>query len=81
VEKECEYMNKPVNLLIEDTRQQIIKILVDTKLPAKVTKYIIDDIKNEVDRQTIEIMAKERIEYQKLLNEELKSNESEDKIE
>lgn len=57
------------NLIILDTKEKIINILNESKLPVTVMQYIIKDVKEIVDLNAENIIAKERIDKEKSLKE------------
>lgn len=73
-------MEKPVSLLIQETRNNIINILNESKLHSSILELIIKDIMNDVINASTRVKNKELEEYNKKVLEEAK-NKSENKEE
>ena len=67
-------MEKPASLLIQETRNNIINILNESKLHSSILELIIKDIMNDVTNASTRIKNKELEEYNKKVLEEAKNN-------
>lgn len=56
-------MDKPLNLVIIDTEEHIIKLLNEMKMPVKVMQMVVDEIKRIVDSQAGVIIINDRKKY------------------
>lgn len=73
-------MEKPASLLIQETRNNIINILNESKLHSSILELIMKDIMNDVTNASTRIKNKELEEYNNKILEEAK-NKSENKEE
>lgn len=73
-------MEKPASLLIQETRNNIINILNESKLHSSILELIMKDIMNDVTNASTRIKNKELEEYNNKVLEEAK-NKSENKEE
>ena len=67
-------MEKPASLLIQETRNNIINILNESKLHSSILELIMKDIMNDVTNASTRIKNKELEEYNKKVLEEAKNN-------
>jgi hypothetical protein len=67
-----------MNLVIDETRENIIKALTDSMLPAGIMAMIMAEITNNVVSQANQILMTERAAYYKALEEEKKGKEGEE---
>ena len=67
-------MEKPASLLIQETRNNIINILNESKLHSSILELIIKDIMNDVINASTRIKNKELEEYNKKVLEEAQNN-------
>lgn len=67
-------MEKPAILLIEETRNNIINILNESKLHPSILELIMKDIMNDVINASTRIKNKELEEYNNKVIEEAKNN-------
>lgn len=67
-------MEKPVSLLIEETRHDIINILNESKLHSSILELIMRDIMNDVTNASARVKNKELEEYNNKVLEEAKNN-------
>ncbi len=58
-------MDKPFNLQVVDTKQEILKAIEQSHLPATAIQMILKEISQAVDIQTQNIIQNEKIEYEK----------------
>ena len=73
-------MERPASLLIQETRNNIINILNESKLHPVILELIMKDIMNDVTNASTRIKNKEIEEYNNKVLEEAK-NKSENKEE
>ena len=67
-------MEKPASLLIQETRNNIINILNESKLHSSILELIMKDIMNDVTNASTRIKNKELEEYNNKVLEEAKNN-------
>ena len=67
-------MEKPASLLIQETRNNIINILNESKLHSSILELIMKDIMNDVTNASTRIKNKELEEYNNKVLEESKDN-------
>ena len=67
-------MEKPASLLIQETRNNIINILNESKLHPSILELIMKDIMNDVTNASTRIKNKELEEYNNKVIEEAKNN-------
>ena len=67
-------MEKPASLLIQETRNNIINILNESKLHSSILELIMKDIMNDVTNASTRIKNKELEEYNKKVLEEIQDN-------
>lgn len=58
-------MEKPITVQIKEIKEQIIKVLNESRVHVAIMKPIIDDIKMEVDRQYQMVEEQEAEQYKK----------------
>lgn len=73
-------MERPASLLIQETRNNIINILNESKLHPVILELIMKDIMNDVTNASTRVKNKELEEYNNKVLEETK-NKSENKEE
>lgn len=73
-------MERPASLLIQETRNNIINILNESKLHPVILELIMKDIMNDVTNASTRVKNKELEEYNNKVLEEAK-NKSENKEE
>lgn len=67
-------MERPASLLIQETRNNIINILNESKLHPAILELIMKDIMNDVTNASTRVKTKEVEEYNKKVLEEAKNN-------
>lgn len=67
-------MERPASLLIQETRNNIINILNESKLHPTILELIMKDIMNDVTNASTRVKNKELEEYNKKVLEEAKNN-------
>lgn len=67
-------MEKPASLLIQETRNNIINILNESKLHLSILELIMKDIMNDVTNASTKVKNKELEEYNNKVLEEAKNN-------
>ena len=63
-------MNKPISMILMESKQNIINAVNDTKLQPVLLEPIMREIYDEVHRQSIIQCENERIAYENALNQE-----------
>lgn len=66
-------MNKPINITIEETKQAIVDIVNECKLPPAAIELILENIRFEINHIKINALAKE----QKILKEQMEKESAE----
>lgn len=76
--KKNDDFQKSTNLVILETKEKIIDVLNQAKLPITVNQMIIKEAKETVDSIANQIIEKDRIQYENYLNskKEGESNEN-----
>lgn len=67
-------MERPASLLIQETRNNIINILNESKLHPSILELIMKDIMNDVTNASTRIKNKELEEYNNKVLEETENN-------
>lgn len=67
-------MERPASLLIQETRNNIINILNESKLHPSILELIMKDIMNDVTNASTKVKNKELEEYNNKVLEEAKNN-------
>lgn len=67
-------MEKPASLLIQETRNNIINILNESKLHPSILELIMRDIMNDVTNASTRVKNKELKEYNNKVLEKAKNN-------
>lgn len=67
-------MEKPASLLIQETKNNIINILNESKLHSSILELIMRDIMNDVTNASARVKNKELEEYNNKVLEEAKNN-------
>lgn len=67
-------MEKPASLLIQETRNNILNILNESKLHLSILELIMKDIMNDVTNASTRVKSKELEEYNNKVLEEAKNN-------
>ena len=63
-------MNKPANLIMEETKGNIIKIINDSGLPPFLLEPILKDLFNQISILKQQELEKSKQEYENSLNQE-----------
>lgn len=63
-------MNKPANLIVEETKANIVKIINESGLPPFLIEPIIKDLYNQVNILKKKELAKSKQEYEDSLKQE-----------
>lgn len=63
-------MNKPANLIMEETKENIVKIINESGLPPFLVEPIIKDLYNQVSILKQQELEKSKKEYENSLNQE-----------
>ncbi len=69
-----EKKGKPIDLLIHDTRAELIKVLNDSRLPLSVISMILRELLTDISFQENQAVAQQRIEFAKAIQEEQKKD-------
>lgn len=65
-------MNKPANLIVEETKENIVKIINESGLPPFLLEPILKDLYNQVSILKQQELEKSRQEYEDSLKQEEK---------
>ena len=63
-------MNKPANLIVEETKANIVKIINESGLPPYLIEPIIKDLYNQINILKKKELAKSKQEYEDSLKQE-----------
>lgn len=63
-------MNKPANLIMEETKENIVKIINESGLPPFLVEPIIKDLYNQISILKQQELEKSKQEYENSLNQE-----------
>lgn len=63
-------MNKPANLIVEETKANIVKIINESGLPPFLIEPIIKDLYNQINILKKKELAKSKQEYEDSLKQE-----------
>lgn len=63
-------MAKPISILINETKQNLIKVCNESELHPSVLQMIVRELHEEVNKVNTECIRKEQEEYIKALSEE-----------
>ena len=63
-------MNKPANLIVEETKANIVKIINESGLPPFLIEPIIKDLYNQINILKKKELAKSKQEYEDRLKQE-----------
>ena len=67
-------MDKPINLYIVETKENILNEIKKSNLPITIIQMIINEIANVINIQTNNVVKSEREEYLKLKEEDKNDN-------
>lgn len=70
-------MNKPLNLMIEDVKEELVQAINNTNLPPFLLEPIVKDIYNEIVILKQNDLVKSKTEYDKSLDKETQSKDTE----
>lgn len=70
-------MDKPINLLIYDIKQEIINTINNSKLPISIIQLIMQELMSNVNNQTQQSLVYEKQQYENSLKEENKNIDNE----
>lgn len=62
-------IKKSVNIVVSETKEKLMQVLVQAKLPTSIAEMIVRELLQNVSLQAQQNLQKERVEYQKLLQE------------
>ena len=65
-------MDKPISVVLEELKQDIINSINNTNLPICIIEPIIKDLYNEIAILSKQQLAKDKEEYEKSQKEEIK---------
>ena len=68
-------INKPISLIIEESKQTIVNAINSTGLPMTLLEMIVRDLYNEVRQKALYQYESEKVEYEKALAEQIKAEE------
>lgn len=67
-------MDKPINMYIVETKENILREIKEAKLPITIIQMIVNEIANVINIQADNIVKSEREEYLKLKEEDKNDN-------
>lgn len=67
-------IKRGINLQVNMTKQEILKVINASGLPVTLTRYIFEEILNEIRQAEMNIIDKEREEYEKEKKEQENRN-------
>lgn len=67
-------MNKPANLIVEETKENIVKIINESGLPPFLVEPIIKDLYNQVSILKQQELEKSKREWEESLKKEKEKN-------
>jgi hypothetical protein len=70
-------VDKPINLLIYDIKQEIINTINNSKLPISIIQLIMQELMSNVNNQTQQSLVYEKQQYENSLKEENKNIDNE----
>lgn len=73
-------MEKPINVIIDDVKNDIYKVLMRDNLPITIYAMLLEQINNDVQRQCKIVLENERKQYENALKENNKQSNKEEKI-
>ena len=56
-------MNKPISIVIHDTKEEIIEVINRNQMPASVMLLVIKDILSEIEKIDRQVYARDLKEY------------------
>lgn len=68
-------MNKPIDLVVVDTKQALINVIAQSRLPHTVVCMILNELTETVRLQTQQSLANSRAQYEQAMAEEAKAPE------
>lgn len=72
-------MEKPINVIIDDVKNDIYKVLMRDNLPITIYAMLLEQINNDVQRQCKIVLENERKQYENALKENNKQSNKEEK--
>ena len=63
-------MNKPANLIIEETKEKIVKVINESGLPPFLLEPVLKDLYNQISILKQQELEKSKQEYENSLNQE-----------
>lgn len=68
-------VEKSFNMIVQETREKLMQVLVDSKIPATAAEMVLRETLQKVSLQTEQILQQERLQYEQLVQEENKKKE------
>ena len=69
-------INKPISLIIEESKQTIVNAINNTGLPMTLLEMVMRDLYNEVRQKALYQYESEKNEYERALAEQMKAKET-----
>lgn len=63
-------MNKPANLIIEETKENLVKVINESGLPPFLLEPVLKDLYNQISILKQQELEKSKQEYENSLNQE-----------
>lgn len=60
---------KSINIIINETKEKLMQVIVQSQLPASISEMIIREVAENVSLQAKQILQQEKAQYQKFLQE------------
>jgi galactitol-specific phosphotransferase system IIB component len=70
-------IKKPLNLLISETEENILRLLNELNVPVKVMQLVLNEVKQNLDIQASQIISQETNEYYESLKKESEEKKDE----
>lgn len=72
INSETKKVEKSINIVIAETKDNLMQVIVKSQLPASITEMAMKEVFENISIQSKQILEQEKIQYQKLLQEQNK---------
>lgn len=69
---ENKVIEKSINITIAETKEKLTQVLVQAQLPTGIAEMLINEVAMNVSMQAQQTLQKEKLEYQKMLQDAAK---------